>query len=519
MFSKLFLVLTFLTFFTRFIKLDWGDGHYFHPDENNMAVALSRISIYDLDPKFYAYGQFPLYLSFFSFRIFNFLIDREAPFSLTFAQSVTALRFWSATFSVFSVYIFYLISRQISTKKYFSLIFVTLLILNPGLIQFSHFGTTESILIFVLACNIYFGLLILKARGLGLAKLLLISSVVSGMGLASKITSIILIGPVIAALLFIFFKKNNKLLTILLSESFIILTIIFYACLSPFNIISKTDFTSSMSYETSVATGKLKVFYTNQFIDTQPYIFQLTHIFPYVNGLPVFIMAFIGIFHFIKNTPKPFIHRYKWLIIFSTPLVYFIYIGQLYTKWTRFMSPIFFIFPFFASYYLSLIKSNKLRIILVIIGIFPGLIFASRYFQKDIRVVASEWVNKNIPEKSNIISEGGNVVDFPITTKNYNINHFNFYNLDQDPVFPEKLSPLVSEADYIFIPSRRIFKNQHGPDFPQSDRYYRQLFSGISGFKIIKVFPKQVGLLNPEKAEETWTVFDRPVIRIFKKVK
>ena len=517
--SKFFLVLIFFAFFTRLIKLDWGDGHYFNPDENNMASAISRLSPNSLDPKFYAYGQFPLYLAYYSFRLCSFLVNRTLPDNISFTQSIMALRFWSAIFSIFSVLIFYFISKRIFKKKYFSEIFSLLLIFHPGLIQFSHFGTTEAILNFVLTTNILLGLLILKSKGLKLINLIFISSIINSIGLASKITSIILTGPILLSLLFIFIKRKNKLSIILLGQLLVIMTIVLYASFSPFNTISKKDFLSTMGYETAVATGKIKVFYTNQFINTKPYLFQFTHIFPYVSGLPVFLIAIIGFLSFIKKFPKSKIKRFKWSIILLTPLVYFVYIGQLYTKWIRFMSPIFFIFPFFAAYYLSSLKSGKLKIFLVIICIIPGIIFLGRYFNKDIRVIGSEWVDKNIPEKSIILSEGVNVVDFPLSTKEYKITNFNFYHLDDDSELPSKLSDLISTADYIFVPSRRIFKNQYGVRFPHSDKYYRQLFSGVSGFKLIKTFPKQIGILDPENAEETWTVFDRPVIRIFQKIK
>lgn len=57
--SLIFIVL-FLVIITRFIGLNWGNGYFFHPDENNMASAVSRLKPDNLDPDFYAYGQFPL---------------------------------------------------------------------------------------------------------------------------------------------------------------------------------------------------------------------------------------------------------------------------------------------------------------------------------------------------------------------------------------------------------------------------------------------------------------------------
>src|SRR4030042_5413900 len=50
--------------FLRFYNLNWDQGHFFHPDERNIAAAVSRISFFDqLNPKFFAYGRFPIYLS------------------------------------------------------------------------------------------------------------------------------------------------------------------------------------------------------------------------------------------------------------------------------------------------------------------------------------------------------------------------------------------------------------------------------------------------------------------------
>ncbi|MFA5827809.1 MAG: hypothetical protein WC841_00400 [Candidatus Shapirobacteria bacterium] len=517
--SKFLVVLIFLLFFTRFIKLDWGNGYYFHPDENNMASAISRLSPGSLDPKFYAYGQFPLFLAFYSFRFYSLLLWNILPDHLTFSQSILTLRFWSAIFSTLSVLVFYLISKKITPKKYFSEIFAILLIFSPGLIQFSHFGTTESILIFVLAINTLLGLLILDSKGIRLVNLVIASSLINAAGLATKITSVILIGPVLLALLLLFIRSRNKVPIILLTQLFTIITIVLYAAFSPFNIVSRKEFLSTMGYETAVATGKIPVFYTSQFIGTRPYIYQFIHIFPYVNGLPVFLIAILGIILFIKKFPKPIDQKYKWLIVLATPLIYFLYVGQLYTKWTRFMSPIFFIFPLLTAYFISSLRPNGLKIIFTLICVIPGFVFLYRYLQKDIRVTASEWVDKNIPEKSIVLSEAGNVINFPMgTTRGYDINNFDFYKLDEDPNLPPKLTDLVSDADYIFVPSRRIFKNQYGPRFPHSDKYYRRLFSGALGFRLIKTFPADLVILNPENAEETWTVFDRPVIRIFQKV-
>ncbi|MFA6519171.1 MAG: hypothetical protein WCV93_06030 [Candidatus Shapirobacteria bacterium] len=480
MFSKLVVpLLVVLLVFTRFYGLNWGNGFFFQPDENNMGMAVSRLSFNNLNPDFFAYGQFPLYLSFFSLKILGI--------ANSFINSIYILRFWSAVFSVLGIISLYLFFKN--------KLFLLLLIFSPGLIQIAHFGTTESLLFFVFTANLY----------LSRKKSVFLVALISGLGIATKISAIFFILPVVLSL------RPKKIVI------FLILTAFFTALLSPYNIVSFQDFISSMNYETGVATGKIAVFYTRQFINTTPYLFQFTHIFPYTSGLPVFILAVIGFFLLFTKYHVP---RSKYLVISLSCLIYFLYFGQLFTKWTRFMSPIFFVFPLLASLVINKIKIYPLKIVLIIICLLPGLSFFRIYLQNDIRQTASVWLNNNLPVNSNILSEGGNVVNLPLfNNRNLDVTNFDFYNLDYDPVLQSQLPDLVSTVDYVLIPSRRIFMNQDNPHFSSSQSYYQALFSGQSGFKLTKTFSLHNNfILNDELAEETWTVFDRPTIRLYKKM-
>jgi len=129
------------------------------------------------------------------------------------------------------------------------------------------------------------------------------------------------------------------------------------------------------------------------------------------------------------------------------------------------------------------------------------------YFNPDIRIIASSWIENNIPVNSKILSESGNVIDIPITDKNYQITNYDFYNN-----YPNNLPNHLLATDYIIVPSRRVFKNY-------DLKYYQNLFNGSLGFRQInKISPDYDLFLNAEDAEETWSVFDHPTIRIYKKV-
>ena len=501
--KKLIFVFLFgLTIFTRFIKLDWGDGFFFNPDENNMANSVLQMSKQNLDPKFYAYSQFPLYLTFFTTPKHDF------------KNIVLTLRFWSAFFSSLSLYIFYLIGQKIFIQQKYSLIFVLFLIFTPGLIQLSHFGTTESILLFVFAVNIFLSFKIYDHRNL---KYLILASIISGIGLATKISSLILTTPVFLCLLFLSFKKHNFWRFIWSSTLFISLTILVGIILSPYNLINFSEFISTMKYEVGVATGQIPVFYTHQFISSLPYLFQLQKIFPYANGIFIFIFGLAGFCFILESWIKNHKSNIYLLITLFPALFYFIYQGQLFTKWTRFMSPLFFVFPLLAIFFIKNIKSKILLYLIIFISIFPGIYFMKTYFRSDIRVQATEWINHNINSNNNILSETGNVVDLPLWGE-VNPTNFDFYNLENSIDSQNKLNQLIDKSEYIIIPSRSVFKNQNNSNFPQNQKYYQNLFSGNLNFNLIKTFSNNnTFLLNSENSEETWSVFDSPVIRIYEK--
>lgn len=498
MFSKnriLLLIIFISALLTRFIGLTWGTPYFFHPDENNMATALSQLSWDSLNPHFFAYGQFPLYLGFFTLKCLNI--------ANSFANSVYILRFYSIIFSLLSLLVIFFISKKIFHPD-FILLPLIFSIFNPGLIQLAHFGTTESFLVFIFLSQIYFSFKIYDQKSALLYYFF--SGIFSGIAIATKISSLIFLGPVLLVTLMNFLREKNKLRIILGFLILIVFTSIFYFLSSPYNLISKSDYLSAMNYETGVATGQIKVFYTTQFSKTIPYFFQFTKIFPYSAGIFQFIFFIIGFIFFIKNystKDKKFLYYF---LILVPAFVYFLYFGQLYTKWTRFVSPLFFLFPLFSAYLISILKSKTHRLILSVLACLPALFFFRLYLIPDIRLQASSYF-LSLPSNSTFLSESGNVVNLPLFENTFNVINYDFYNSYN----PKSLSENLYSTDYILVPSRRVFKNY---DY----NYYQYLFDGNLGFQKLKIFSPSFDLfLNSENAEETWSVFDHPTIRLYQK--
>lgn len=523
--KKGLLVILFLAAFVRFVGLSWGLPYHFHPDEWNMAAAITRLTLENkLDPQFYAYGQFPLYLARFSARIFKNTV--------TTAEGIVFLRFWSALAGLGTVYFVYLISKRFLTT-YYSLLATVFSVFTPGLIQIAHFGTTESFLSFFFLAVIYFSLKALDQPSL---KNFLLAAFFLGLALGSKITAVIFGLPLFLAFLVQLFKARSfktKLRILSFGVLALALTLTLTLLTSPYLLLDFPHSRGTLLYETSVATGQSLVFYTRQFFNTIPVLFQVQKIFPYALGWPIFVLSILGLILMIKKiiTEKNLLIA-NLLIAFGA---YFFSQAFLFCKWTRFMAPLFAFFPIFAAITLSyLSRLRYLSCLVLFISLVPGFIFSSIYFRPDIRFQASEWIFQNIPSGSKVLAETGNVIDIPILpssypnyqllTTNYSLSpiSFDFYHLDENPELFLNLLWDLENSDYIFVPSRRIFANhQRLPEkYPLTARYHDLLFSGWLGFKEIKTFyPYSSSKISDEQSEETFTAFDHPVIRIYKKEK
>lgn len=683
-----------ILFYTRFIGLNWGLPYPMHPDERNMAVSVQQLTCKGLEtrdqrlvlpagsqnqqpktdnkpltsslqslssclnPHFFAYGQLPIYTAYFGIKFVHLILVIQR--SITYVEATIALRLVSALASVIHVFVLIRLvkfsitsfqfanrsrSRKFNTWKLIDnwvlkIGSFLLFIFSPYFIQFSHFGTTESLLMLFYTFIVYECMKISALPKLGIKNVLLLAFV-SGLAIATKISSVIFLGLpiIIIAIKAIYFfahglgappqlrlsASRGKAGIKSLTESVVLITIVLFITFvitilfSPHYIISFKDFLSSLLYESSVASGSLPVFYTRQFTYSIPVLFQLTKIFPYALGWPQYILALLGFFllpwkvsAMIKRQVAttqgiPTARRLAGLLggraltgnelltesalLFNLLrfafLLYFIPTSFLFTKWTRFMAPVLPIMSIFAvlflyqlvagiqnkfsifNYQLS-IKSQwkKLEFIencILIIGsliiiaasILPGLAYLSIYKKPDVRFKASEWIYQNIRSNSNIVSETANVVDIPMpfpgrtgefTSPSYQYTSFNFYDLDMNPLLRLELNAVLGKSDYIIVPSRRVFANHTCINPGQNsisafaydtDRceklttkyqllssYYDSLFSGVMGYELIQEFssyPKLSLFGQPivefpdEQAEETWTVFDHPVIRIYKK--
>ncbi len=330
-----------------------------------------------------------------------------------------------------------------------------------------------------------------------------------------------------------------------------------YTLLHPLELIKSAEdnlnpaFAYSIGIEGDIARGTISTFYTRHFINTIPYLYQFTHVYPWILSWPVLILGLLGLILSLR-TPKPspsLLPASSLLVIFF--LLQFGFIGQLYVKWTRYTIPTLPYLIFAAVWILIALQqwnnetmkqlNKRLKIyplfLLIIIGwqVIQGLSLFSVYLQPDPRIQAAQWAVQHIPQNSRIISEVWDLGIIPFNPRFMShITLFNFYELDQssDESLPpetsisyqrqQELAATLPQTAVIVLLSRRLWKHtlDHPDQFPQAAKFYQQLFSGDLGFTKVADFynAPRIGpfaITDEALAEETFSVFDHPHLQIW----
>lgn len=528
--SKNFYILLLIAFlilisaFFRFYNLNWDQGNFYHPDERNIANAVTKIRFFSrLDPQFFAYGGFSIYLYTGAVNIISF-ITKDSSWISDWGLINVVARFFSALFSTLTIIPLYFLAKKIASTKT-ALIAVILYTFTVTSIQTSHYGVTESVITFIGVLICLFS--IINFKKLNLANTIILG-VISGIGIAAKISSVLFLIMPFSSFILMINKNDLKLRKIAFYFLlFSIICFLVFTLFSPFTFINWSKFLESMNYESGVATGSLPVVYTLQFDNTLRYIFQIKNLFWQIGLAALFsVLGFIFLLYKALKTKNKEI-----LIFILFPLIYFLYVGAWHTKFLRYMVPIVPFLIILAGILLAEIRLKykifgKILIMIVILSsVFWSVAFFSIYTRPQTRIAASRWIYSNIPRGSKILGEQwDDGLPNPIGQFNpsvYQITQLAMYDTDNEEKI-NYLSSNLSNSDYIIFNSRRLYGTliYLVDEYPITSRYYKLLFSGKLGYVKVAEFtsyPSILGLtINDDSSEETFQVYEHPKVLIFK---
>lgn len=520
-----FLILTLGTVL-RFYNLQWGAPFYFHPDERNIASSVTQLRFpTQMNPHFFAYGSFPIYVIYALSTIFTFFKTGFFSSFVSFETAILMSRFLSAVFSMGCVIILYNTASFFMSRNW-CLIGAFFATTSVGFIQFAHFGTFEMWITFFVSL-LFFVCLQQTKRYTKL--LLFLSAVLFGLLVSIKISCLVYIGLPLTTILLNDTKIGTKLGDIFI---FLLISLFVFICLSPYVLFDTQSFLDSMTYESSVAIGSLPVFYTGEFFGSVPVLFQFKKIYPFILNPLLTILFVITLISFIIEI----VRRKK---TYTTLLLLFFFVtffsqAPLFTKWTRYMIPTLPSIYLITTYMLYKMKQDKYKNILVMLICLFCLLFSFSYVSTvfatpDTRIQASDWLRKSrTSPQAMIAADAYDLGILPFNNISSNISLINFYDLDNTSVEEaNKIIAMISSYDYIVMPSQRIIGTRMASNkqFPRGNKFYTLLTQEKAGFHLVYTSAcnslcKLTYLNYPESSfEQTANIFDRPTVTIFKKQK
>ncbi len=557
--NLLLLGILILASFLRIYGLNWDQGFHLHPDER--AIVMYALPLHfpsnaseffspqsPLNPRFFAYGSFPIYL----LKIFGSIAGLLNPSFATYAGINIIGRIISVFADLVVILVIFSLARKLFNQKValFSSFFYAISVFP---LQTSHFYAVDTLLsLFILATLYMLSFFYEKPS----KKKALLIGLFFGLSLATKVSALPLIISIGLALaidfLFIFLRQPHKphiwfshlpiFLKRLFSEGLIIIfgTIITFVILEPYAILDFPQF-QKQTLEQYQMTHNAFVFpYTLQYVGKIPYFYELKNIFLWGEGPFLAILAFSGTIYVTVSLIKKI--NYKLIIIIAFFFTYFLVTGSFAIGFMRYMLPLYPLLSVFAGVFIYKLSTFlKIRIgnwYLLVVLVFIGSIFTwtlsflNIYTKPNTRVQASYWINENIPQGKTIAIEHWDDSLPLFGAQNYNILTLALYNQDT----PQKWSIINTElrqTDYIIIASNRLYvplqkltdcqKLFPNPCYRETAEYYKNLFSGklrfekVAEFAIYPKIPFTNIDINDQNADESFTVYDHPKVMIFKK--
>lgn len=543
----------------RLFGINWDQNFHLHPDER--AIILFTLPLHfpssiheffqttsPLNPHFFAYGNFPLYLLKASAQILSYFnLDLK-----TYNGIQLIGRGISILADLGTILLVFLVAKQLKNNLVGILgaLFYCLSVLP---IQAAHFYAVDILLTFFIFLSLF---QLLKFYKNPTRKNAFLLGIFFGFSLATKMSALPLAVAVSVTLCIDFFlifissphkphiwwPHVPKLIKKLIGEGIIILLSTFttFIVFEPYALIDHVEFFRQNLQQYQMTHDAFTFPYTLQYVGITPYIYELRNIFFWGQGPMLGTASFMGFFYFLFLLTK--IKNKNWpqeILFISFFIVYFLIVGKFAVGWMRYMLPLYPFLSIFAALlitqlihlFLKPFRNMLIVCFLLLIFIWP-LSFLYIYSQPNARALASQWINDKIPAGKSLAIEHWDDSLPLYGQEKYQMITLKLYEPDSKEKWTE-ISQQLQQSDYILIASNRLYTPlqkltdcKHLPLFhcyTQTAKYYQKLFGEKLGFRKVAEFSisPTIPLINiaidDQSADESFTVYDHPKIMIFKK--
>lgn len=541
-----------------------AQGTNFHPDERQIMYQVVKLSwpaswaqFLDqahspLNPHFFAYGTFPLYL----LASVGNLLSHISPALADFAHLTLTGRVLNALFDTGTILLTAWLALLLTPdptpgrRRAFAvaILAAACVAFTPFEVQQTHFYTVDILLLFFVMLTILACVKLVRTEKP--VRWALVAGLGFGLGMATKTSAAPLALPLLIALGLRLYHRRDFWEFIIPLIYAGCTAILVFAVAMPYALLDFSEFSQQVSYQGDLARGLIDLPYVRQFAGTIPVVYEAQNLVLWGLGLTLGVASLAGLVWLCWRLWRH--EMASWLVPLSWVLVYGAINCTFFTKYMRYLLPI---YPFLALMGACMLISlaslhmpdwpalsrrvftigSYVLIGLVLAGtIFQCLALENIYSQPNTRIQASEWIYSHLKPGTLLTYEvwddalpvaipGHDPSLYPQATyTNGQGMQAGLPLYDDDTVTKaQEIATILMHAGAITMPTDRLDKSipKLPARYPLTIHYYQLLFSGQLGFHLAAQFevrPSFLGItLDDSNSDESYSVFDHPVARIF----
>ena len=511
----------------RLFGLNWDGGHWFHPDERRIAEAVQQVSLQPLrlDPKFFAYGSFPFYVT----RAAQGLVSTVRPALHDYAGSILVGRVVSAVWGALTVVLLALLARRLYGAK--TGLFAGLLLATSVLhLQNSHFATNDVALTFLVLLALA---LLVRAGDSGADREFGLAGLTIGLAAATKISALPLFLPLLVA---VTARRpgeqaGRKLRFLALASGAAALG---FALGEPYALLDFKGFSHDVMEQSAMVRAAGSLAYTTQYVGTPKVLYDLREHVSWGLGPLLGLAALWGAARTYAFRSRK-VSRAEWILL-SFALPFFAVTASFEVKFLRYLLPLYPLACLWAARWLTegandgaeapQPRGRRILRLLVAGGTaLYALAFLGIYTRPHTIVRASRWFYANVDKGAAVLSQDWDE-GFPFdldgrSAGEYKFTNFSFYEIDSDEKI-RKLAGSLCSSEAVVFQTKRLYGaiTQAPARYPRTDRFFRLLFAGDLGFRLEQEIVSRPGFLGyglfDELADESFSVYDHPKVVVFR---
>jgi len=549
-------VIIMLSALFRFTGVNWDENAHLHPDERFLTMVTTDITwpthplqYFDtrtspLNPHnaghtFFVYGTYPLYLTKTAAQI----ISRHTYDGITLTGRVL-----SGIADMCTVFVVFLIARYLSKNSGAGLLAAFFYGIAVLPIQQSHFFSVDTYAVLFITITLW--QTVREKSGI-------IAGIAAALAVSAKVSAGLMLIPLFLAFAIRLLRqkdKNTRMRTVfsflLFGIGFLITVRIAYPYLFD-GLILNTHVLENWKQLQSFNSTDAAFPPALQWVNVPAWQPALDMLF-FGLGLPLGILALISIAYYVLRMKE-----YKNAVLLSWIFLVLGYQSLQFAKAMRYFYSIYPALAVLIGMYLYRIRLNRFFVVfLLCVSLLWPVSFLTIYTRPHTRVTATDWIYTNIPRESTIAWESWDD-PLPFARNNHTPSIYTSFAM---PVFDEEhiqkwehFNTILTDAEYLILSSNRGYGaiERSKKRYPKTYQYYQLLLNGSLGFDQVAQFTSRPALpignahacvapfgfsygsvIRPyspcttqgvhivdDYTDETFTVYDHPVVTIFKKTR